>query len=186
MSHNSGALLEQSGNFNVLGEMDSRLPTRGQGERPVVAAAGNGQAAAPAMEEGPTPADGTRPEVEGMLQTILNDGGEQIVERLKAMDAEAAAAECTQPEIGRLIENYYVPLLMSALELDDEEFNAEYPGERQATAAQRAELAEVLEEHWRGCPRCLPKASGDWEWDKHVNEVADKKSIENKFSVLRV
>ncbi|HEV2765786.1 MAG TPA: hypothetical protein VGV38_22565, partial [Pyrinomonadaceae bacterium] len=147
-------------------------------------AMGNGQAAAPAAEKDVTAADGTRPEVEGMQQVLLEAGGKQIVELLEAMYAEMAAVECTQPGIGRLIENYYVPLMLSVLELDDKEFAAEYPDERQMTPALRAWLAELIERHSLECRRCLLKASSDYAWDEYFNGIVEKKTDENESRIL--
>ena len=147
-------------------------------------ATSKGLIAARENEQSPTTVDGRRPEVEDMLQTLLQSGGEQLVNRLKETDAELAAAECTQPEIGRLIESYYVPLLQSALELSDEEFNAEYPGEGQVTAAERAELAKAIDRHSLKCRRCRLKASSDWEWDEHVDKIADENFVKKNSNNL--
>ncbi|MET0623907.1 MAG: hypothetical protein ABW250_13060 [Pyrinomonadaceae bacterium] len=216
MSRNPGAVLKMAGKSSVVrdvnslrrnlggevtrqrhsavgeGTSGSRAPVtpeqqgiRGQSEKPL--ATGNEQAVARVKQNKLAPADGTRPDIEGMQQAILKAGGTQIVERLEAMDAETAAAKCTQPEeIGRLIESSYVPLLLTALEeLSDEEFASEYPNERQATAAQRTELAKVIKSHSLECPRCRLKAMSDWEWEKHVNGIADKKFVESKSRDLR-
>lgn len=126
-------------------------------------------------------ADGAQAEVKRMAQAVLKAGGEEIVGRLKEADAQAAAEKCTRPEIGGLIEAYYVPLLLSALELSDKEFEAEYPGEGRVTAAQRAALAEAIDAHAYDCPRCLIKASGDWEWYHHVHEVSARNGESHRY-----
>lgn len=116
--------------------------------------------------------DGTRPEVERMLGKVLEAGDRGIVERLKKQEAEIAAAACTQPEIGEMVAAYYVPLLLSALALDDGEFDAEYPGEGRIYSKQRAELAEVIQRHSQDCRRCSLKVKSDREWDEHVEKVS--------------
>jgi hypothetical protein len=120
------------------------------------------------------PFDGAQPEAERMLGKVLAAGGTGIVERLKEQEAKIAAAPCEQPEIWRMVEAYYVPLLLDALALSDEEFDAEYPGEGRVPAKQRAELAEAIERHAQGCPRCSLKVSSDREWDDYVENVAEK------------
>lgn len=211
MSRDPGPVLKTAGNSSVVRDVDSlrRNPSgkvtrqrhsaigegpsgsrarvtpeqRGSyGQRESPLATGKGQAVARLKENRPVPADDTRPDIEVMQQAILKAGGTQIVERLATMDAETAAATCTQPEqVGKLIENSYVPLLLSALEeLSDEEYASEFISERQATAAQRRELAKVIKSHSLECPRCRLKATSDWEWEKHVNGIADKKVVENK------
>jgi DNA-directed RNA polymerase specialized sigma24 family protein len=119
-------------------------------------------------------ADGAQPEIESMLEKILAVGGKQIVERIQEQESKIAAADCAQPEIGRLIDAHYVPLLLSALALSDEEFDAEYPGESHVSSAQRQALAEAIREHSQDCPRCSIKFSSDIEWDEHVNGVFSK------------
>lgn len=145
----------------LLAHLRERLPAPGGG-------------AAVEEQDSEAPAGGdARPEAEWMLGRVLDAGGTEIVERLKEQEAQIASAECSQPEIGRLVAAYYVPLLLTALALSDEEFDAEYPGEGNASAKQRAELADVIQSHAQVCPRCSLKASSDWEWDEHVDHVFD-------------
>jgi len=177
-----GGLGEAFGNHGERELEELKQEYRSRGEQPH--AVSIELAAARAKEQTLKPADGTRPEVKGVLQTLLEAGDEEIIKRLKAMEAAMAAAECTQPEIGRLIENYYVPLLMSVLELDDEEFEAEYPDEKQVTPAQRADFAEIIDRHSLECRRCQIKAASDYAWDEHFNEILKKKSAENNPEVL--
>lgn len=121
--------------------------------------------------------DGARPEVERMLGRVLDDGGGGIVERLKDYEAKMASSPlCERPEIGRLVESYYVPLLLSALALDDREFDAEYPGDGPVSSEQRAELAEAIRRHSQECLRCSLKIASDREWEEHVNKAIDRES----------
>lgn len=148
------------------GQADARRPHHLQLEelRERVPPARNGQANG-------RPGAGERPEVEELVRTVLEVGGREIVERLEAREAEIAAAECNQPELGRLVEAYHVPLLLTALALDDAEFDVEYPGKNPVTSEQRAELAEAIRQHAWKCPRCSLKFVCDQEWDEHVNKV---------------
>lgn len=118
-----------------------------------------------------------RPEVQRMLNKVLDAGGRRIADWLKKQAAKIAAADCTRPEIGELLEAYYVPLLLSALMLDDEEFDVEYPGESQVSLKQRAELAEAIQRHSQNCPRCSLKVASDWAWDEYV----DRASANDKY-----
>ena len=116
-------------------------------------------------------ADCTQPQTRSLLEKILGTGDREIVERLQEQEAKIAAADCTQAQFGRLVDAYYVPLLLSALALSDEEFDAEYPGENHVSSEQRQELAQAIQEHSKDCPRCSIKFSSDMEWDEHVNRV---------------
>lgn len=131
--------------------------------------------------------DGARPEVERMLGKILDVGGGEIVEWLKEQEAKIAASPpCEQPEIGKLVATYYLPLLLDALALDDAEFNAEYPGEGTISAKQRAELAREIERHSPGCPRCSLKASSDKRWGEYVDQVAERKAADGDSHRFRL
>lgn len=117
-----------------------------------------------------------RPEVEGMLEKVLDAGDREIVERLKEMDSKIEKAACTGAEVGALIEAYYVPLLLSALALSDEEFDAEYPGEGRVTPEERGELIDAILGHVQDCPRCELKYLSDMEWDAYLEKVRKPKS----------
>ena len=134
--------------------------------------------AEPIEEQGTTnsSAEGAQSEVERMLKKVLDADGGEIAEWLKEQEAEIAAATCTEPEIGGIIEAFYIPLLLSTLALDDEEFNTEYPGERRVSSEQRAEFADAILQHSQDCPRCSLKATSDWRWDEHI----DKLSVRNR------
>jgi hypothetical protein len=193
MDRKSSAILEQTGNYSVAEAVELHLHKLGiEGARqhdPNTGEAGLGSYASFTPQQlrnfnksggalaGPAAA------IEEVLQTVREAGGEQLIERLKELDANMAAVECPQPEIGRLIDSFYVPFLLSALELSDEEFDAEYPGEKRVTAAQRKVLAEIIERHSLECPRCLLKASSDWEWDAYIYGMAEKNSVENDSRV---
>ncbi|HEX7314755.1 MAG TPA: hypothetical protein VF297_12590 [Pyrinomonadaceae bacterium] len=129
------------------------------------------------------PQGGAQSEVNEMLEMVLKAGGSEIVQRMKELDAEIAAEVCSQPEVGEVIEAFYVPLLQSALALSDEEFDAEYPGEGRVDAAQRAELADAIDAHAYDCPRCMLKASSDWEWYHHVEGVPSADAEKHRFQV---
>jgi hypothetical protein len=116
-----------------------------------------------------------RPEVERMLETVLDAGDRKIVERLKELDAEIAKAACTGAEVGELIEAYYIPLLLSALALSDEGFDAEYPGEGRVTSEERGELIDAILGHVQDCPRCELKYLSDMEWDAYLEKVRKPK-----------
>ncbi|HEX8474628.1 MAG TPA: hypothetical protein VF666_11385 [Pyrinomonadaceae bacterium] len=115
-----------------------------------------------------------QPEIQRVLENILAHDGGEVVEQLKEQEAKIAAAECDQPEIGRLIDALYVPLLLSILELSDEQFAAEYPGGSPVSLEQRSALAEAILSHQGGCPRCSLKFSSDMQWEEHVKMVFSK------------
>lgn len=158
----------------VIGRLRERVPDTGGRH-----AVGSAEEPDPEAPVG----DGERPEVEALVDKLLATGGKEIVKRLKEQEAEIAKAECRQPEFGKLVEAYHVPLLLAALALGDEEFDAEYPGDAPVSFEQRAELAETLLRHSQDCPRCSLKVSSDREWEEHVNEVF---SLDGRRFRLRV
>lgn len=113
-----------------------------------------------------------RPEVESVFGEVLDAaGGEEIVKRLKEYDEKIAAAECTSPAIGRLVGAYYVPFLLSALALSDDEFDAEYPGEGRVGSEERGALLDAILGHAEECTRCDLKYWSDMEWDAYLEKA---------------
>ncbi|HEX8146539.1 MAG TPA: hypothetical protein VF591_04970 [Pyrinomonadaceae bacterium] len=107
-----------------------------------------------------------------MLEKVLAAGGREVLDRLREQDLEIeAAAACTRPEIGRLVEAHYVPLLLSILALSDQRFDAEYAGEGRVPLEIRKALSEAIVAHSQECPRCGIKYASDFEWDAHLEEI---------------
>lgn len=88
---------------------------------------------------------------------------------------------CSQPTLGRWIQECDVPFLMETLELVDSVFNEEFPGIR-LTQDERKLFAKTLVEHCRECARCHAKQAEDTEWKLKV----ERAFAENKQTIGEV
>lgn len=85
---------------------------------------------------------------------------------------------CSQPVLGRWIDDCDVPFLFETLALPDDVFNQEFPG-IQLSKRDREAFAKTLDAHCTECARCNAKKAEDIEWKLRV----DKAFIENKQAI---
>jgi hypothetical protein len=85
---------------------------------------------------------------------------------------------CSQPALGRWIDDCDFPFLMDTLALSDRIFAREFPGIR-LSQEEREAFAKVLETHCQECARCHAKQAEDIEWKSRV----EKAFAENKQGV---
>jgi hypothetical protein len=84
---------------------------------------------------------------------------------------------CSQPALGRWIDDCDFPFLMDTLALPDSVFGQEFP-EIPLSQAKRAAFAKTLETHCQECARCHAKQAEDIEWKLRVDRAfAENKQI---------
>ena len=87
---------------------------------------------------------------------------------------------CSQPILGRWIDDCDVPFLFETLALPDHVFNQEFPG-IQLSQKDRETFAKTLDAHCTECATCNAKKAEDSEWKLRV----DKAFVENKQVIGR-
>jgi hypothetical protein len=85
---------------------------------------------------------------------------------------------CSQPALGKWIDDCDFPFLMETLALPDEVFEREFPGIR-LSHQERETFAQTLNSHCKECARCHAKRAEDLEWESRV----DKAFAENKETI---
>jgi hypothetical protein len=85
---------------------------------------------------------------------------------------------CSQPVLGRWIDDCDFPFLMDTLALPDTVFGKEFPGIR-LSQGDREAFAKALNTHCKECARCHAKQVEDIEWKLRV----EKAFAENKQSI---
>jgi hypothetical protein len=88
--------------------------------------------------------------------------------------------KCSNPTLGKWIDNCDVPLLMETLALGDAIFKEEFP-EIPLTAEQRKVVANTLEAQCERCEHCQAKRAEDLAWRSWVVQaIARDKSVVRK------
>lgn len=85
---------------------------------------------------------------------------------------------CSQPVLGKWIDDCDVPFLMETLALPDHVFDQEFP-EIKLSQKDREAFATLLETHCTECARCNAKRTEDNAWKSRV----DKVMVENKEAI---
>ncbi len=80
---------------------------------------------------------------------------------------------CSQPVLGRWIDDCDFSFLMETLALPEHVFNHEFP-EIPLSLEDRQAFASVLEAHSRECAHCHAKKTEDIQWKQRVDEVIGK------------
>lgn len=80
---------------------------------------------------------------------------------------------CSQPVLGRWIEDCDFPFLMETLALPDHVFSREFP-EILLSLEDRQAFASVLQTHSHECAHCHAKKTEDIEWKQRVDKALDQ------------
>jgi hypothetical protein len=88
---------------------------------------------------------------------------------------------CSQPILGRWIDDCDVPFLFDTLALPDHVFKQEFPGIK-LSQKDRETFAKTLDTHCTECARCNSKRVEDIEWKRRVDEAfVENKQIIGRF-----
>ena len=85
---------------------------------------------------------------------------------------------CSQPILGKWVDECDFPFLIETLALPDHVFTEEFPG-LQLSRQDRQTFAQILETHCKECARCHAKQAEDIEWKLRVEKAFAK----NKRSI---
>jgi len=80
---------------------------------------------------------------------------------------------CSQPVLGRWIDDCDFPFLMETLALPDRVFSQEFP-EIKLSHKDRETFAKVLTTHCKECARCNAKQAEDIAWRLRIKKVIAK------------
>ncbi len=79
--------------------------------------------------------------------------------------------ECTNPVLGRWIDEYDVEYLIAAFKLDDDEFSSNFPEMGHLNQHDRSQIIEAFETHFDQCPHCYLKRGYDLEMNARIERV---------------
>lgn len=79
--------------------------------------------------------------------------------------------ECTNPVLGRWIDEYDVEYLMAAFKLDDDEFSSNFPTMGHLNQHDRSQIIEAFERHFDQCSHCHLKRGYDLEMNARIERA---------------
>jgi len=86
--------------------------------------------------------------------------------------------ECTNPVLGRWIDEYDVEYLMAAFNLDDDEFSSNFPTMGHLNQHDRSQIIEAFESHFDQCPHCYLKRGYDLEMNARIERAYTRNNAE--------
>src|SRR5207253_6657078 len=86
-----------------------------------------------------------------------------LAARLEAQAEALAEAKCSNPVIGRWVDENDVKYLLSTFALNDEDFAERFPAMAHTSRAERQRVIATLEEHFEHCQHCSLKRGHDLE-----------------------
>lgn len=99
-----------------------------------------------------------------------------LADRLKSQAEALDEAKCSNPVLGRWIDENDVNYLFSAFALSDEDFAEKFPAMAQTTIAERQQVIAALEEHFGFCQHCSLKRAYDLELDARIKQACEQNS----------
>jgi hypothetical protein len=86
--------------------------------------------------------------------------------------------ECTNPTLGRWIDEYDVEYLLAAFSLDDDEFSSNFPTMGHLNQHDRSQIIEAFESHFDQCPHCYLKRGYDLEMNARIERAYTRNNAE--------
>ena len=99
-----------------------------------------------------------------------------LASRLESQAEALAEAKCSNPVLGKWIDENDVKYLLSTLALNDEDFAERFPAMAQTNRAERQQVIAALEEHFNHCLHCSLKRGYDLELDARIKQACHQNS----------
>jgi hypothetical protein len=117
-----------------------------------------------------------------VMAGLVRQANPDLETRLTYQAEALRETPCIDPSVGRWVDANGVPLLLSALALDDEDFAERYPAMAHLGGPERQRLAAKLEAHFDQCPHCSLKRGYDLESEARIEQTCRQ----NKDFLLRI
>jgi hypothetical protein len=99
-----------------------------------------------------------------------------LASRLESQAEALDEAKCSNPVLGRWIDENDVKYLFSTFALNDEDFAVRFPAMAHTTKAERQRVIAAFEEHFEHCQHCSLKRGYDLELDARIKQVCQENS----------
>jgi hypothetical protein len=99
-----------------------------------------------------------------------------LASRLESQAEALDEAKCTNPVLGKWIDENDVKYLLSTFALNDKDFAEKFPATAPTTSAERRQVVAALEEHFEHCQHCSLKRAYDLELDARIKQACQQNS----------
>lgn len=99
-----------------------------------------------------------------------------LASRLESQAEALDEAKCSNPVLGRWIDENDVKYLLSTFALNDQDFAEKFPAMAHTTKAERQRVVAALEEHFEHCTHCSLKRGYDLELDARIKQACQQNS----------
>jgi len=106
-----------------------------------------------------------------LIIDLVRKAEPDIDSRLESQAEALKELECTNPVLGRWIDEYDVDYLIAAFNLDDEEFSSTFPAMGNLNQHDRGQIIEAFENHFDQCPHCFLKRGYDMEMNARIERA---------------
>jgi hypothetical protein len=117
-----------------------------------------------------------------VIADLVRQSTPDLPARLEYQAEALSELECTQPMLGRWIDEYDVNYLLSAFALADKDFAAKFPGMAHFSGHERQQFLIMLETHFERCPHCSLKRGYELELDARIEQACRQ----NRDSLLQL
>lgn len=99
-----------------------------------------------------------------------------LASRLESQAEALDEARCTNPVLGRWIDENDVKYLFSVFALNDKDFAERFPKISPMSREERQQVAAALERHFDYCEHCSLKRGYDLELDARIKQACEQNS----------
>ena len=120
-------------------------------------------------------------DITDIIAELVRQKNTDVDSRLAYQAEELSEVRCINPLIGRWVDSNAVEYMLSALDLDDEDFAARFPAAN-VGAAERRRVAAAIEGHLGVCKHCSLKRGYEEELDGRIERAC----LEERDFLLRL
>lgn len=108
---------------------------------------------------------------DNLIIDLVRKAEPDLDSRLESQAEALSELQCTNPVLGRWIDEYDVDYLMAAFSLDNDEFSSNFPAMGHLNQHDRSQIIEAFESHFDQCPHCYLKRGYDAEMNARIERA---------------
>jgi Rad3-related DNA helicase len=108
---------------------------------------------------------------DNLIIDLVRKAEPDLDSRLESQAEALSELQCTNPVLGRWIDEYDVDYLMAAFSLDNDEFASNFPAMGHLNQHDRSQILEAFENHFDLCPHCYLKRGYDAEMNARIERA---------------
>lgn len=115
-------------------------------------------------------------DITDMIADMVRQTAPELASRLEYQAEALRETECTDPMVGRWVDDNDVKYLLSAFALEDEDFAERFPALAHITGPERQQFIAAVEAHFDQCLHCARKRGFDLELDARIKKTCRQNS----------